>query len=185
MPIRDFKCRACGNFDEDRYLPKWNSPDPLCPVCGGEQEQLVGRFGVVFSGPLSAKYMDSKREYAHLEGYWAYKRKSSISGHPEPVFIDSWQAARDFNKAEGLSAPGEVPKNSTISADGKRILSDGFPGQWRGGMPAVPSGVWKMNKSLTALNGKDPAPVASGPPCEAKVVDAKLMETFAAEAGKP
>jgi hypothetical protein len=124
------------------------------------------------------KYTDPNKENSHMDGYWAYRKVSSISGQPEPVYLDSMQKIKEFNSAEGLSAPGEVPTNATVSADGKRILSDGMPGNWRGSLPEVPSAVWRMTTSLTALSGKDPAPVASGPPCTAQAVDAKIMEQF-------
>ena len=74
-----------------------------------------------------------------MDGFWAYKTKSSVSGQPEAVFLDNVQAVREFNKAEGLMPPGEVPVNSTISADGKRIVSDGMPGNWRGNFPPIPA----------------------------------------------
>lgn len=144
----------------------------------------MSRFGIVFTGPITARYNDPKRENAHQEGFWVYRQRSSISGQPEPVFLNDWQQLREFNKAEGLSAPGEVPTNSTISADGKRILSNGMPGNWSGGYTPelIPSGVWRTTKSMTSLKGKAPTPVASGPPCTIQAVDAGLMEKFAAEA---
>jgi hypothetical protein len=64
------------------------------------------------------------------------------------VWIENMQQLREFNKAEGLAAPGEVPTNSTVSADGRKIISDGMPGQWaRGGglgLPSMPSRLREM-----------------------------------------
>jgi hypothetical protein len=141
----------------------------------------MSRFGVVFSGSLH-KYTDPRKEGAEMDGFWAYRKLSSISGQPEATFISSMAELKAFNKAEGLSAPGEVPTNATISADGKRLQSAGMPGQWVNSM-SVPSGVWEMTKSLTSLKGKNPEPVASGPPCTVQAVDAKMMETITAAEG--
>ena len=179
MPLYEFRCRDCA-WESEEYLPKWDSPNPMCPDCGGRQERLVSRFGTVFMGSMH-KYLDKTREGGDRDGVWMYRKRTSLSGQPEPVYLKSMAELREFSKAEGLAAPGEVPTNATISADGKRILSDGLPGQWRGALPAVPGAVYRMDKSLTSLAGKAPAPVASGPPCTAGVADAKTMERFAAE----
>ncbi len=182
MPIYDIRCPSCLSV-EDTYLPHWDTPTPICQACFCPRERLVGRFAVVFTGSLS-RYMDKKKEGGHMEGFWCERRLSSISGQPEPVWIDTVEELRAFNKAEGLTAPGEIPSNSTISADGKHILSDGMPGQWRAPAPVIPGGVWEMTKSLTSLTGKDPAPQEIGPPCTVEVVDAKAMESIAAQAAE-
>jgi len=182
MPIFESLCQSCNTMHE-HYLRSWQEMDPPCSTCGGATQRMASRFGVPLSGSLH-KYMDPKKEGADREGYWAYKTKSSISGQPEPVWLDSMEAVKEFNRAEGLSAPGEAPTNATITPDGKRIVSDGMPGNWRGCMPTVPSRVWEMNKSLTSLTGKNPTPVASGPPCTVQAVDASQMERISAEAVK-
>ncbi len=187
MPIRDFECSACRAVEED-VLVRRDEAAPPCPACGGERKALVSRFGTVFMGSLR-KYSDLKREGADHEGFWVYRRKSSISGQPEPVYLSTFAEVRDFNKAEGLSAPGEVPTNSTISANGKVIKSDGMPGQWgRGGFAnTIPSRVWEMDTSPTSITGKDPGPSTNGPPCTVEVADASTMpkyEQMAAEMGK-
>lgn len=148
----------------------------------------MSAFAAPFMGSLT-KYADSNRENAQMEGWWAYRKRSSISGQPEPTYIDSMEKLKEFNRAEGLAAPGEVPTNSTVSADGRRIISDGMPGQWaRGGGSGsldalIPSRVWEMDKSLTSVHGKEPAPDTSGPPCTVQAVDAGMMEQFAVEMG--
>lgn len=174
MPLYEYLCGSCGAAFE-AYLPKWDNSDPACQ-CGAAPERLMSRFGVVFSGSLH-KYMDPKKEGAHMEGFWAYKKLSSISGQPEPVFLDTMESLKAFNKAEGLAAPGDAPTNATISADGKRIQGAGMPGQWASPM-SVPSAVWDMTKSLTSLKGKSPDPVASGPACTVQAVDPSMMESI-------
>ena len=178
MPIFELHCPACHTIREE-YFRHWYDQDPACPACGGLRERMASRFGVVFTGPLTARYNNPRREGAHMEGYYAYRKRSSISGQPESVFIDSWDAHRAFQKAEGLE---DGPTNCTISRDGKKLESAGMPGQWTaGGMDPhdmVPSRVWEMDKSLTSIHGKDPAPQASGPPCTASAVDAGLMEAI-------
>lgn len=142
MPVFELYCDRCEQ-SEDRYLRRWDDPTPVCPQCGGYRKRMAGRFAAPFSGSLR-KYTDPKRENAHMEGFWAYRKRSSVSGKPEPVWLDSMEAVRAFNKAEGLSAPGDVPTYSTISADGKHIESRGMPGQWVTGMPEMPTRLREM-----------------------------------------
>lgn len=184
MPLFDVECSDCGAVT-DRLFRRYEDPNPPCEACGGTStRKLMGRFAVPFSGSLS-KYMNPNKEGGDREGFWATRKLSSVSGNPEPVFLETVQQVREFNAAEGLSAPGDVPTNATISADGKEIKSDGMPGQWRAGgsiEALVPSRVWQMDNSLTSLRGKDPAPQSSGPPCTVQAVDPGMMSKFAAEA---
>jgi predicted nucleic acid-binding Zn ribbon protein len=181
MPMQDWLCAACNLTEEDKFVRRWDDPIPPCPACGGERILLFSRFAVPFSGSVH-KYMDQKREGANLDGFWAVRRKSAINGVHDHVFLDTMQKVREFNLAEGLAPPGEVPTNSTISADGKRILSDGMPGQWRGGytQDLLPARLWEMDKSLTSLHGKDPGYQTSGPPVSGGAADAATMEQFTA-----
>lgn len=136
MPIYDVECQGCRSVEEI-FLHHWNSPTPDCPLCRWPRTRLASRFGVVFSGPITARYNERDRENAHAEGYWAYRKRSSISGQPEPVFIQTWDQRREFMKAEGLE---DAPTNCAISKDGKTLQSNGMPGQWNGGgMPSIPS----------------------------------------------
>ncbi len=141
MPVFEYQCRACGTTEE-RYVKHWDDMVP-CPRCGVPQEKLFSRFAAPFMGSL-AKYTDNKRENAGMEGFWAYRTRSSLSGQPEPCWIENMQQLRDFNKAEGLAAPGEVPTNSTISTDGRKIVSNGMPGQWQCGLPEMPARMREM-----------------------------------------
>ena len=138
MPLKEYACEACGAIEE-RYMRRWDTPPPDCPVCLGPRTELASRFGVVFTGRITARYNEPGRENSHMEGFWTYRKRSSVSGQPEPVFIEDWQQLKNFNKAEGLAAPGDVPTHSTITPDGRRIVSDGMPGQWRGSLPAIPA----------------------------------------------
>ena len=157
MPVFELCCEAHGT--EDVFLPHWYSCDPPCPVCGGARQRLMSSFATPFMGSLH-KYTDPNRENAHMEGFWAYRKHSSISGQPEPVWLDSMTAVKEYNKAEGLSAPGDVPMNSTISPDGKRIISDGMAGNWNGAsLPAAPARLREMIST--------PADQCSPPPCTA------------------
>ena len=136
MPLFEVRCDACRATDEV-FLHHWYSTDPPCPVCLGPRRRLMSCFASPFMGSLR-KYSDLKREGAQMDGFWAYKKKSSVSGQPEAVFLDSVSAVREFNKAEGLTAPGEVPRNVQIGSDGKTLSSTGMPGNWAGpcSMPA-------------------------------------------------
>jgi putative FmdB family regulatory protein len=138
MPLHEFSCEYCDSVEE-RFFHVSPTEEPPCPTCGGPRVRLASAFKVVFTGPLTARYNDPKKENAHMEGFWDYRVRSSTSGHPEAVFLDSWQALREFRKSESLSMPGDAPVNATMSADGRTISSAGMPGAWSGGMPSIPS----------------------------------------------
>lgn len=183
MPVFDLECK-CG-VEEDVYISRTSQIDPPCPRCGCVRKRLVGMFSTPLMGSVR-KYNDLKREGSEQEGFWAYRKVSSISGQPEPVWLSTMQEVRAFNRAEGLADPMEVPTNCTITADGKRIVSSGMPGQWTNVCDpklTVPSRVWEMDTKLTSLDGKTPEPVASGPPCTIERVDASMMDKLAAQMG--
>ena len=143
MPVYEVWCPEC-NREEEYFSHVRTDEDPPCPGCGGWRQRRVSSFKVVFSGPLTARYNDPKREGAQMEGFWDYRVRSSVSGQPEPVFLETWDQLREFRKAEQLSMPGDVPANATISRDGRTISSAGMPGQWAGGMPSIPSRLQEM-----------------------------------------
>jgi predicted nucleic acid-binding Zn ribbon protein len=162
MPVFEALCSACNTLNE-HFLRHWDSPDPPCSHCGGATERMASRFGVPLSGSLG-KYMDLRREGADRGGFWAYKKRSSISGQPEPIFLDSMEAVKSFNRAEGLAAPGEVPTNASISADGKRLLSAGMPGNWQCGLPGIPTRLQEMIDIPAADCGPCPATASPAMP---------------------
>jgi hypothetical protein len=85
-------------------------------------------FQVVFTGPITARYNDRTKENAHEEGHWAY-RKNTLSGKPEPCFIDTFEAQREFVKSEGLANPKEFGNNFEVGDDGKTVKNScGMPG---------------------------------------------------------
>lgn len=159
MPVFEYHCAAC-NSTKESFVHHWDTPVP-CPTCGGPTDKLFSRFAAPYSGSMH-KYMDPKREGAEMDGFWAYKKRSSLSGQPEPVFISDMQQLREFNKAEGLAAPGEVPTNATISADGKKIESRGMPGQWAEGMPGLPA---RLREIIAKPAEEFSAPAATVTPC--------------------
>src|SRR5262252_912412 len=159
MPVFDLKCEPCDAVEEV-FLRRYDDESP-CPGCGGRRVKLFSRFAAPFMGSIH-KYVDPNREGSHMDGFWAYRKRSSISGQPEPVYLDSMQAVKEFNRAEGLAAPGEVPTNCTVSSDGKRIVSAGMPGQWQCGMPPIPA---RLQEILdTPMENFKPAP-ATAEPC--------------------
>jgi hypothetical protein len=114
---------------EEHYYPHSDSPTNACGYCGGATDRLIGRPNIVFTGVISARYNDKNVENPHQEGHWQWRKKSSVSGKPEPVFISDWQTQKEFCKAEGLANPREMPRNMEIASDGKGVLNTrGMPG---------------------------------------------------------
>jgi len=111
MPLYELRCTnpECPHrrVKVERFLPRYESPNPSCMGCGWATERAVSDFAVVFTGPISARYNDPSLEGAHQEGFWQYRIKSSVSGKPEPVFIDTWDKEREWRRMEGIPDPGQ------------------------------------------------------------------------------
>lgn len=121
-------CPKCGVVSE-RYESRYTDADPLCPECSGQQCRKVSQSHVVFTGPITSRYKDKSLEGAGRDGHWAWRRKSSKSGNPEPVFIDSFETQRQYCKDEGLINPKDVGP-TMMGSDGKLLSSTGLPGSW-------------------------------------------------------
>lgn len=87
---------------------------------------MMSLFRSPFMGLITARYNDPKREGAHMEGHWAYRR-NTVSGYTEPVFLDTFQKRREFMKSEGLVGCEDVA-DSLPDANGHRTTSVGMPG---------------------------------------------------------
>lgn len=102
----------------------FETPDPNCDFCGRQTKRQASRFAMPFSGSITSRYLDRGLEGGYMKdgGHWAWKKKDTVSGKPEPVYIDTFQAQRDYCHSEGLALPSDTT-NATISADGKSITS--------------------------------------------------------------
>ena len=136
MPVYEFYCERCQRIEE-RFFHRWQEQAPPCPLCSNPRVLLASRFAVVFTGPITARYNLKDREGAEQEGVWMYRKKTSLSGEPEPVYIETFSELKEFCRQEGIYGPGEVPINATISPDGRKISSAGMPGQWASFSPEV------------------------------------------------
>jgi predicted nucleic acid-binding Zn ribbon protein len=133
MPIFENMCRqegceAAGDPFE-WYAATRDKPDPICARCGSSTVRLISSFAVVFTGAITKKYNDPKLENYHQEGHTAWRRRSSKSGKPEPVRIETFEDQRRFCKEEGLVDPRETGPLEA-AADGRTSSSRGLPGCW-------------------------------------------------------
>lgn len=122
MPLFEFGCPSCETVEE-HYLPLASSADPNCERCGAATKRMISRFGIVFTGPITSKYNDKTLDGGHLEGHYAYTRDS------KPVWIDSFQAQKEFCKQNGFINPKDIGP-AEVSADGKSVSTRGLPGSW-------------------------------------------------------
>lgn len=136
MPVYEFYCERCQTKSEQYFHTALESA-PKCPSCGGPRVWLPSIFATPFLGEITSRYKLRDREGSEEDGVWMYRKKTSLSGEPEPVYIRTWSELREFCRAEGLSLPGEVPTNATISPDGRKLSSAGMPGQWASFSPEV------------------------------------------------
>lgn len=126
MPIREFLCATptCPGSREvfERFFhpsedPVNNGWQPICWECAQPLICCASRFGVVFSGPLTAKYNDPKRAGAHREGHWVWERNGPDGqplAHPRPRFLSTFDEQRQYCKQEGLVNPKELPPHAQL-----------------------------------------------------------------------
>ena len=123
MPIFESGCEECELITE--WMGHFDADEPFCPECGKQMRRLPSKFRVVWTGPLSSKYNDSKLPGAHLEGHWAYKLRNTRDGKPEKVWIDTWQKRKEYMKSEGLVGiedTGRIEPRDTGKFAGKDIV---------------------------------------------------------------
>jgi len=135
MPIfegscRSSTCRSAGRPQEHYYH---NSDQPMapCDVCGGPTERVMSRFGIVWTGPISAKYLDRSKEGGQkMDGaHWAYENSGTPGKNATPVRIETWDDQRAFCKRNGLARPQEMSNHYEVAEDGKTVKNSvGLPG---------------------------------------------------------
>lgn len=134
MPVYEHACSAstCVRYAmvTENYFSRSTAEMPQCAACGNREVKLISNFGVVFTGPLTAKYNERGSENPHQEGHWAFK-KNTKDGIPKPVWISDFDAQRRFCKEEGLVNPKDIPTHAEVSDDGKKLNSRGMPGCWQ------------------------------------------------------
>lgn len=114
MPVYEYRCVTPGCPEEgkvkERFSPRYEDADPPCAVCGSRTERLISLAHPVFTGTISGKYLRRHdNEEAQMGGHWAWRRRSSRTGKPEKVWIETWQQQAKFCKEEGLYNPRELP----------------------------------------------------------------------------
>ncbi|MFH1453060.1 MAG: FmdB family zinc ribbon protein [Armatimonadota bacterium] len=49
MPIYQYKCAKCGNFEE-KFQKIGDQPLKKCKACGGKLEKVISPIGIIFKG---------------------------------------------------------------------------------------------------------------------------------------
>ncbi len=91
--------------------------------------RLLSTFAVVFTGVISARYLDSSAEGAHKRdgGHWAYEKDAA--GKTKACYIETFDQQRDFCKRNKLANPKEMPHSYPVAEDGRTVLNTrGMPG---------------------------------------------------------
>lgn len=132
MPMFEFSCQSadcqeCGKIFEG-YLRHWDDTNTPCEKCGVATGRHISGFAVVFTGVITAKYNDKGLDNSHADGHYAW-RKNTSDGKPKLEFIETFQQAKDFAKAEGCINPKDIGPME-VGSDGKSVSSAGLPGCW-------------------------------------------------------
>jgi len=123
-------CRYYGLAVEWLEHPTGIDP-PNCQACGTQLKRVYSSFNMPFSGSISQRYASKTAEQKSIDGgFWAWKRRNTLSGKPERVRINTFQELNAFCKSEGVHNPTDLPQHMEIKPDGKGWSTQGMPGSW-------------------------------------------------------
>lgn len=136
MPLYESCCRSedCPSqgIPVEWYTGDRSKPDPNCPSCGQGMRRMISAFGVVFTGPLSSKYLDHKSEVKSEDAsHWVWETRNEDGQKitPRPRFLTTFQEQREYCKREGVVDPSSIGP-AEVGSDGKTLSSRGMPGCW-------------------------------------------------------
>lgn len=58
MPVYEFRCESCGNFEQFRRMSEASQP-MLCPTCNGEAKRIYSIAGMMLSSSLKSRISGS------------------------------------------------------------------------------------------------------------------------------
>jgi len=128
---------VCGNIDcpavgypQEHYYKNLSEPMNRCDCCGGPTEKIQSAFKVVFTGPITARYLDKSIEGGNAPdgGHWFFER-DKVTGKTKPTWVEDFQTQKELCKRNGVANPREMPRNWHVSEDGTTTVnSRGMPG---------------------------------------------------------
>lgn len=133
MPLFESTCFTIGCSLRDVPVEHYykNSTEPMqpCESCGcGTLKVEFSRFGIVFTGVITAKYNDREKDGAHRDGHWGFD-KGPDGKTTTPCRIETWQDQKDYCKRNGLMNPKDMGRNYNVAKDGRTVESPmGLPG---------------------------------------------------------
>ena len=135
MPIYESACTntECALYGRlmESYYPRFESPMNPCAACGGENRRVQSTFAVVFTGPITAKYLDRSKEGGNNRdgGHWVFENGPRPGKGAKPVWIDNWADQKSYCRRNGLALPSEMSNNYEVAEDGRTVKNSvGMPG---------------------------------------------------------
>ncbi len=126
----------CKNSACPAYEPvaTMTADEQLHCECGAILELEIFPIQVVFTGPITARYLDKSAEGADKPdgSHWAWERpigEDGRPGKPQAVRIESWQDQKEYCKRNHLATPSSLPNHLEMAEDGKTVKNTvGMPG---------------------------------------------------------
>ena len=119
---------VCGSPDcvlqgdpTDEYYKHWDDPQKPCSACGGPTTRIPSQFGIVWTGEITAKYVDKSLDDGHRKdlSHWVFEK--GPDGKTKPFLIENFQQQREYCKRNGLANPADLDSNCEVSEDGRRF----------------------------------------------------------------
>ncbi len=135
MPLFEGICHnpgcAASGFRQEHYYSNRELPMAPCDECGGPTVRVPSEFGIVWTGPITAKYLDKSKEGGNKKdgGHWAFENGAKHGVGAKPVWIDSFSAQKEHCRRNGLALPQEHGNHYEVCEDGKTVKNSvGLPG---------------------------------------------------------
>lgn len=137
MPIREHVCAndTCAEFGKvvEHYFPTSDIPDQPCGSCEIPMRLALSTFGIVFTGPITKRYLSKGAEGSEADDgshyQWATKDRDGQPCAPRLVKIETFQQQRDFCREQRLINPSDIGP-CEVHQDGKGVSTRGLPGCW-------------------------------------------------------
>lgn len=133
MPLYEHFCpnNRCRAFAvvEEHYFSSMSSQDPPCDTCGTKKKRCISDFAIPLNGLITARYNDPKLEGSHMEGHFAWRKKTP-DGVPQKVWIETFEQRKKFMKEEGLVGYEDTGPIAHDSNGKRSSTRTGMPGCW-------------------------------------------------------
>jgi hypothetical protein len=130
MRVLEYVCKneACPGYQD---APTMTADEKLRCECGALLELAIYPLQVVWTGPITAKYLDRSKEGGNKAdgGHWVWDKETKPGKGAQAHYIETWSQQKEHCRRNGLALPSEMPNNYEVAEDGRTVKNGiGLPG---------------------------------------------------------